>query len=318
MRLIGIGGYAQVFEARTEGGERVALKVLRIRHARDRRAADRLFKEATIIRSHNHVNIVAFRDWGIYGDDEFVYLAMELVNGKTLSAILRDDGAVPVQRALKWGRQLCYALVDVHRNNVVHRDIKPSNIMVVAKSNDLIKLLDFGVARDEMGLGTTQAVGTPLYMSPDYLRDGPSKPDPRWDVYAVAMVLYQCLTGSHPLVVKDEEQPSGAVYVTRQLSWQIPPLGEVVDCPDFVSETIMKGLEKNPGRSLAHRQGLRRGARRLCAAQRTRRRTDDQGSRQPRRERDLRRRSHAARQRELITAGTSRPSPRTLLPSVYG
>ncbi|MEZ4445934.1 MAG: serine/threonine-protein kinase [Polyangiaceae bacterium] len=243
VQRIGRGGYGEVYEAIDASDQRVALKVVRIAHERDRRAAERQLLETRVLKQLDHVNVVGYRNAGI--TDDVVWLAMELLEGKTLHQVLRAETRLPLSRGLRIARQVCTALVQAHGVGVVHRDIKPGNIFILP--GHVVKLLDFGIAKVEhVSLGTTQAVGTPLYMSPDYLRRGPdAEADPRWDLYALAMVTYQCIAGHHPFVREGDDQPSLGTIVARHMNAAVPPLHEVMPgCPERVSAAIARGLEK--------------------------------------------------------------------------
>lgn len=147
----------------------------------------RFAREARAISALNHPNICTLHDVGPN------YLVMELVEGETLAARLKN-GPFPVQTALLYGSQIAAALVEAHGKGVVHRDLKPSNIMI-GKSG--IKVLDFGLAlvgQDETVTGSHVIVGTPAYMAPEQREGKPA--DARTDIYAFGLVLYEMLTGA--------------------------------------------------------------------------------------------------------------------------
>ncbi len=241
--ILGWGGYAQVYRARNELDETVAVKVLEVRHARDRRAAERLFKEARTLRLLGHVNVVGFVKWGFHGEDEYVYLAMELVAGKTLRVLSGIRSYLTMERIVDLGRQLCSALSAVHDEGLIHRDVKMENIMVTP--GHVLKLLDFGIVRDEIGIGTTNTVGTLRSISPAQLTH-PNKPVPGWDLWPVALILYELLA-VYPFVEPDEDNPSLANLVLRITTWDIAPIGELAPgCPPALADAIMKGLERDP------------------------------------------------------------------------
>jgi tRNA A-37 threonylcarbamoyl transferase component Bud32/tetratricopeptide (TPR) repeat protein len=179
---IGEGGMGEVFRAiDTRLGRAVALKTTR------EQFNARFEREARAISSLNHPNICTLYDVGPN------YLVMELLDGETLSARLKN-GPLPIQTTLLYGSQIAAALVEAHAKGIIHRDLKPGNIMV-GKSG--VKVLDFGLARtgqDETVTASQMIVGTPAYMAPEQ-REGKTA-DARSDVYAFGCVLYEMLTGA--------------------------------------------------------------------------------------------------------------------------
>ena len=179
---LGEGGMGQVFRAvDTRLGRAVAIKIAH------EQFSSRFEREARAISSLNHPNICTLYDVGPN------YLVMELVEGETLAARLKQ-GPLPIETVRHYGGQIAAALVEAHSKGIVHRDLKPGNIMI-AKSS--IKVLDFGLAKlgeDEALTTSRMAMGTPAYMSPEQ-RDG--KPtDARTDIYSFGCVLYEMSTGS--------------------------------------------------------------------------------------------------------------------------
>jgi tRNA A-37 threonylcarbamoyl transferase component Bud32/tetratricopeptide (TPR) repeat protein len=179
---LGEGGMGQVFRAiDTRLGRAIAIKTTH------EQFSARFEREARAISALNHPNICTLHDVGPN------YLVMELVEGETLAAWLKN-GPLPIQTVLLYGSQIAAALVEAHGKGIIHRDLKPGNIMV-GKSG--VKVLDFGLARvgqDESVTGSQMIVGTPAYMAPEQ-REGKSA-DARTDIYAFGWVLYEMLTGA--------------------------------------------------------------------------------------------------------------------------
>jgi serine/threonine-protein kinase len=128
-----------------------------------------------------------------------LYLAMELVEGRSLRAILDAEAPLPTARALEIAYQVCEALVYLHAQKVIHRDIKPENVLIT--SDGQVKILDFGIALDEKArrltwAGLSSTIGTPDYMAPEQI--GGRRGDERTDVYAVGTLLFEMLTGELP------------------------------------------------------------------------------------------------------------------------
>ena len=172
----------EVFRAiDTQLGRAVAIKTTR------EQFSARFEREARAISALNHPNICTLHDVGPN------YLVMELVEGETLSARLKN-GPLPIQTVLPYGSQIAAALVEAHAKGIIHRDLKPSNIMV-GKSG--VKILDFGLARsgqDETATGSHMIVGTPAYMAPEQREGKPT--DARADIYSFGCVLYEMFTGA--------------------------------------------------------------------------------------------------------------------------
>jgi eukaryotic-like serine/threonine-protein kinase len=181
---LGEGGMGEVFRAvDTRLGRVVAIKTAH------EQFSDRFEREARAISSLNHPNICTLHDVGPN------YLVMELVEGETISARLKN-GPLPARTALLYASQIAAALAEAHGKGIIHRDLKPGNIMI-AKSG--IKVLDFGLAKfstDDTVTTSRMLIGTPAYMAPEQ-RDG--KPaDTRTDIYSFGCVLYEILTGTRP------------------------------------------------------------------------------------------------------------------------
>ena len=179
---LGEGGMGQVFRAvDTRLGRAVAIKITH------QQFSSRFEREARVISSLNHPNICTLHDVGPN------YLVMELVEGETLAARLKQ-GPLPIEMVRHYGGQIAAALAEAHAKGIVHRDLKPGNIMI-AKST--IKVLDFGLAKsgeDETLTTSRMVMGTPAYMSPEQREGKPT--DARTDIYSFGCVLYEMSTGA--------------------------------------------------------------------------------------------------------------------------
>ena len=242
--IVGAGGMGVVYRAfDRELQEPVAIKTLRPEAMAGGSAAlDRFKQEIRLARKIAHRNVVRTYDLG--EQNGMYYLTMEYVEGTSLKQLIVSRGKLPVAVTLTVGKQLCRALEVAHAEGVIHRDIKPQNIVV--EPSGFLKVMDFGIARlanPPQGKGLTEAgtsIGTPDYMSPEQISG--AELDPRSDLYAAGVVLFECLTGRVPfeaettwaLVAKHlEEEPPDP----RTLNSEVPPA---------LAAVIVKAMAKNP------------------------------------------------------------------------
>jgi formylglycine-generating enzyme required for sulfatase activity/tetratricopeptide (TPR) repeat protein/predicted Ser/Thr protein kinase len=201
--LLGSGGMGVVFRGRQLSLNRaVAIKLLFKNLAKNKMFVQRFDREATVLATLNHANIVTVFDRGREGDNYFI--VMEYVEGETLKERLSREGKLPEEQVLQIGEQVLAGLEYAHRRGVVHRDIKPGNIMTTREK--IVKIADFGLARlakTEGGLDLTQdyhRMGTLRYMAPEQLGSARNI-DQRADIYGFGVCLYELLTGKLPLGV---------------------------------------------------------------------------------------------------------------------
>ena len=196
VELLGQGGMATIYRARDAQLDRdVAVKLLRTEFGRDPDFLARFRDEARAAASLNHPNIVAVFDFG--EEDSGPYIVMELIDGQDLASILRENGPLPPRQAARVSAEVAKALHAAHVRGIVHRDVKPSNILVGRDGR--VKVADFGIARalaeSQITLpGTT--MGSVHYFSPEQARGEPATQAS--DIYALGIVLYECLTGQRP------------------------------------------------------------------------------------------------------------------------
>ncbi|MFO0601562.1 MAG: DUF3160 domain-containing protein [Polyangiales bacterium] len=203
-RLLGKGGMGLVFEARHVAvGRRVAVKILRPEYARSDEAVARFHREAKAAASVGSPHIVEVIDFG-FSEEGGAYLAMELLEGEDLAALVRRKGALEPARAVAIVRQVAEALGAAHARGIVHRDLKSGNVFV--SRGDRVKVLDFGVSKvldagDGAPLDTAQGavIGTAHYMAPEQASDGRNV-DARADLYSLGCILFEVLTGELPFV----------------------------------------------------------------------------------------------------------------------
>jgi serine/threonine-protein kinase len=198
IRKIGSGGIGAVYAAEHIAlGSQVAIKVLRGAAAADASEIARLRREAQVQVSIEHPNVVRVFDLDQMPDGS-IYVVMELLRGYSLAERLRENGPLTAGEAIPLFRQVCHALDAAHRLGVVHRDLKPGNIFICEDRS--VKVLDFGMSKLSGAESLTQdgyTLGTPEYMSPEQCIGAPV--DPRADVYAFGVLMYEALTGEIPL-----------------------------------------------------------------------------------------------------------------------
>lgn len=204
---IGEGGMNEVWLARDESLDRnVALKILRSGAETNPRVLARFEREALATSRLTSPNTVRVFDFGA-SDDGYSYIAMEYLAGADLQQLIRERGPLPAERAVALAIQACRSLAEAHAAGIIHRDIKPANLFATRSGDehDILKVLDFGIARLVAGGGdatATQSVrGTPAYMAPECWSGADA--DARSDVYALGATLYCLLTGKPPFTGKD-------------------------------------------------------------------------------------------------------------------
>src|SRR6266702_1187336 len=242
--ILGAGGMGVVYRAfDRELQEPVAIKTLRPEAmAGGSIALDRFKQEIRLARRIAHRNVVRTYDLG--EEKGMYYLTMEYVEGTSLKQLITSRGKLPATVALTVGKQLCRALEVAHAEGVIHRDIKPQNIVV--EPSGFLKVMDFGIARlanPPQGKGLTEAgmsIGTPDYMSPEQLSG--AELDPRSDLYAAGVVLFECLTGRVPF-----EAETTWALVAKHLEEEPPdPRKLSPDVPGELATVILKAMAKNP------------------------------------------------------------------------
>jgi serine/threonine protein kinase/Tfp pilus assembly protein PilF len=234
---LGQGGMGSLYLAKDPKiGRLVAIKLVR-QDFDSPEARQRFAREAQSAGTLRHPNIVTIFDVDEFGG--LPYIAMEYVDGETLSEIVRRKAPYAITKRLQWIEELCAGLAYAHRQGVVHRDIKPANLML--DNEGALKILDFGLARREASKFTQSQtiIGTPNYMSPEQIRAGDV--GPRSDIFAVGSVLYEVLTCT-------EAFPGKVHQAMHKILYEEPkPLGQVLPQVDPGLVTILaRALEKDP------------------------------------------------------------------------
>jgi serine/threonine-protein kinase len=243
--LLGRGGMGEVYEAFDREQSRVvALKLLPKALSQDEGFVERFRRESFAAARLSDPHVIPIHR---YGDiDGRLYLDMRLVRGRDLGQVIQQDGPLPVARAVSFIAQAAEALDAAHADNLVHRDVKPSNLLVTR--HDFVYLVDFGIAH-VFGMSTSgqaltatgATIGTLDYMAPERFT-GRGEVDARADVYSLACVLYECLTGQRPYPV--DGLPA---LMHAHLDSPAPRSGAVrPDVPAALDRVIAIGMAKDP------------------------------------------------------------------------
>lgn len=242
LREIARGGMATVFQALDEVLERdVAMKLPHRHLATDPVFLDRFLREARAAAALSHPNVVSVYDWG---DDDGgqAYLVMEFVNGPSLRDLLRSRGRLGPGEAAAVLAPAAAGIAAAHARGLVHRDVKPENILV--SSDGAVKVTDFGLARAVAATTQTFApgaiVGSPHYLAPESVRD--ERLDARADVYALGVVLYECLVGRPPF-----EAETPVATALRHTTDAVPPPSALVNVPVELDEVVSRATAPDPG-----------------------------------------------------------------------
>jgi serine/threonine-protein kinase len=263
-RKLARGGMSDVYLARDQVLDRpVAVKVLFPEYAKDATFVERFRREAQAAAKLNQPNIVSVYDWGEELGTYFI--AMEYIEGRSLSEIIRSDGAMPPRRVAEIGADVAAALGFAHRNGVVHRDVKPGNVMI--ETSGQVKVADFGIAQALTGPEQAQltragsVMGTATYFSPEQAQG--KQVDNRSDLYSLGCVLFEMLTTRPPF---DGDSPVAIAYKHVQ-ELAVPPSRMGVAVPAPLEAIVMKLLSKNPDNRYATAEDLRADLRRYLDGQ---------------------------------------------------
>jgi serine/threonine-protein kinase len=239
--LIARSGMASIFKARdTATGELVALKVPHLQFESDVVFYERFRREEEIGQRLDHPNVIKFLK---PRHKSRMYAAMELVEGKSLRALLEQEHPLPAARALAIAQQVAEALAHMHERGVVHRDLKPENILITPAGQ--VKIVDFGIALDKSArrltwVGLSGTIGTPDYIAPEQI--GGRRGDARTDIYALGTILYEMLTGNLPFAGE-----SALAVMRAKTDGEPRPLTYFApDIDPHLEAIVLKAIERLP------------------------------------------------------------------------
>jgi serine/threonine-protein kinase len=239
---IASGGAAIVWLAYDQHLARpVAIKLLHPHHANDATVVERFERESRSAAQLNHPNAVRIYDTG--REDDLVFLVMEHVDGPSLREVMSDRGRLEPVVVAAIGEQVASALGAAHAHGLVHRDIKPANILLAADGT--VKVTDFGIAKALSGSDATlttpgTVVGTAAYVAPEQLQD--TIVDARADIYALGVVLHECLTG-RPAFSGDTPTATAAMRLSHDL---LPPRQLRADVPRALDDIVARATQREP------------------------------------------------------------------------
>ncbi|HEY4176370.1 MAG TPA: serine/threonine-protein kinase [Kofleriaceae bacterium] len=244
LEKLGQGGMGAVYRAQQHSIDReVAVKVVNSSLITDGEVIKRFLREAKIASKLEHPNVVGVLDFG-QTDDGVFYIVMQLVSGRTLDQVLKSEKIIRPERVVRIGVQILEALAAAHEKQIVHRDLKPSNVMLLAQARDLVKVLDFGLAKsvapdttNTTMTGIGAVVGTPAFMPPELATGQPC--DHRADLYSLGVMLYYMGSGRLPFI-------SDSIHELVAMHGSDEPAPPMTGVPYRMGAVIDKLLQKDP------------------------------------------------------------------------
>jgi len=260
VRLLGEGGMGCVYQGEQKLGNtirKVAIKTLHEHLSHDPQILARFEREVGTVAGLQHPNTIQVFDFGKM-DDGTLYIVMEFVEGKSVAAMLEVGGPMEPARVTNILKQVCGSLEEAHGLGIVHRDLKPDNIVLCEKAgqHDWVEVLDFGIAKrssevDEREQKLTQqgmVLGTPPYMSPEQFTGKPV--DRRSDIYSLAVMAYEMLTGGLPFNGNTAWEWATAHMTAQPRPLETFPVSGRI--PPAMKSAILRALEKDPNARFAN------------------------------------------------------------------
>lgn len=238
LEKIGDGGMAVVYKAKDKLLNRfIAVKILRPEFTKDAAFVENFKRESQAAAGLTHPNVVGVYDVGREGNIN--YIVMELIDGKTLNEIIKEEAPMDYKRVIDITKQVASALKVAHKNKIIHRDVKPHNIMVT--NDGVVKLADFGIAKavNDATLSTgSKIIGSVHYFSPEQARG--NYVDERSDIYSLGIVMYEMLTGQVPF---DGDNP--VTVALKHINEEVRPPSEIVSgIPPALERAVLKATSK--------------------------------------------------------------------------
>lgn len=262
-RLIGVGGMGSVYLCRhLELDRLVAVKLLLPELFSNAESIARFEREAQILSSVRHPNVVEFYSWGHWNSRP--YLVMEYLQGESLRSWMDKQGKIAWKTASQLGISVCKALSALHNSGIVHRDLTPSNIFLLRDATE-IKLIDFGLARAVESAGkqtltrTGALIGSVHYLSPEICEG--RKAVSQSDIYSLGCILYELIAGQKAL---DCDNPVGLVF--KHANEYPPSLVSVANVPEVIDNIVFKAIRKPLTERYADADALERDLEAACAS----------------------------------------------------
>ena len=253
---LGSGGMGDVYRATTQDGHVVAMKFLRADLASDPGIRQRFTRELKVALSIDHPHVVPVLDTGEH--ENRPYLCQPLI-GESLRGRLESERALPPGATLEIVRQVADGLDELARGGIIHRDVKPANVLL---DGSHAFIADFGLVKRMQGTNLTrpgQTIGSLDYIAPEQIQGG--EVTPATDVYGLACVTFECLTGRTPFA-----DVGGMQLFWAHLEREPPDPAEIAEIPQELSKAILQGLAKQPGERPPSAGGFARSLDRALAA----------------------------------------------------
>jgi eukaryotic-like serine/threonine-protein kinase len=247
--VLGSGGMSVVYKAtQLRVNRHVAIKTLRLQLDEKDIYRERFQREISSLCALNHPNIVTVYDC-LIGPDGQPYIVMDYLRGRSLEALIEDEGPMDVERFARISIQICSAVDHAHKKGIIHRDLKPGNVVLMDNEMDFVKVVDFGLAKigdqNRRLTHSGELWGSPPYMSPEQCMG--EALDQRSDLYSIGAIMYEMLTGFDPY------RNAATVFEFIKCHTSVPPpamttANALVRVPQKVEAVVFKALEKDPAR----------------------------------------------------------------------